>query len=216
MFTAFDTRTKSAVIGPEVDDRTEHENETMECSSRYRCLACNARLEYERNPEDGPFNYFTRITGNGDCINDGNVSLFHRLGQEIIVKTIFNWLPQSGETVHFEIEKRVGSPSNFVISDVIVSEPAQIAIEVVYLNNQICLQRRLKTLLTQGYSVMYIFLTNGQISPTQAEHHLQKIFSIQVGRFDPQSLDLRLGSVVSPENTDPDDLDWDSVPDYLS
>jgi len=211
MLAALDNTSGDAVLGCDVRD-TRQQAEEIAANNRYQCLLCDSVLEYRDDPDDNPFNYFFQVNQN-DCVSDGNISIYHRLAQEVVLKTVYNWIP----TANVELEKRIGSHrhSSFVIGDVAVTDPVNIAIEVVYTNKKISLQRRLETLFDQGYSVMLIFLTNSPISFERVNHHLGQILSVQVGQFDPRTLDLTFGSLISPGQIDPNNLDRTRVPDYL-
>lgn len=216
MLVACDSKQGKAVLGTEVVSRGDQEsNRSTSESHRYRCLCCDSTLQFNRRPGNSWFEYFLH-ENDDECINDGNVSPAHRLGQEVVSKRIYNSLPEYHSPVHMEIEGRIGGGTDFVISDVRLSEPYQVAVEIVYLSKHISLRRRLKTLFDQNYAAMLIVLTNGRISPERVEHHLKKVAPIKVGRFDPETLKLRLGSVITPSQIDPANTRWDLVPKYLS
>lgn len=214
MFVALNLSTNTAIAGIDIanheKDQIPHQHDT----GSYQCLFCGAPLEFSGDLTQR-YHYFTH-TNQGDCINDGNISRFHRLGQEIVAKELFNWLSRTHELAQIEFERQIGSESDFVIADLCVLKPIQIVIEIVYLSEEISLRRRLRTLFGEGYAVSLVILANAKISPSRIEHHMQKIAAIKVGRFNPYSLDLEFGSVLTSDEVDPDSSVWENIPAYLS
>jgi hypothetical protein len=86
----------------------------------------------------------------------------------------------------------------------------------VYLSSELDLRRRLRTLFRQGYAGMIIIVTNGKLSQTRVERHLGKVGTVRVGRFDPQTLTLQFGSVITPNQIDLETPVWNNVPSYIS
>jgi len=220
MITAFDQVQDKAVLGVDVDTegKTVQESTEYTCTDRFRCLLCGSDLIYSPDQDD-PFGYFRHgpeSEGRRECINSGNVSPAHRLAQEVVSKTLVNAFPKDYYPIQIDIEGRIGTHSEFVVADVRLTSPVQIAVEVVYLSNNIDLRRRLKTLFSNDYLAMLVVIKNGRVPPDKIEHHLQKISPVQVGRFDPHSLDMTLGTVINSNQIDPDDAYWDLLPDYLS
>ena len=207
MFVAVDTWTERAMLGSEVTAK-----DAMDSSSRYRCLICNSTLKYNPSPED-LFDHFQHIDREDDCINTGNVSRAHRLGQVVICKKLFNWLPES--SVDIDIERRIGDHSDFIISDVQVGGPYHVTAEIVHQNPSISLRRRLRTLFDQGYAVLIVVLTTARISPKRFDRHLQDSHSVQVGSFNPETLEVQFGSLLTPNNIDPEDFNRSDVPSYM-
>lgn len=215
MFVALDITNKRAVSGFDIANCEEHQIPCQHDEVSYRCLYCGSALEYTRHLNPDHFNYFTH-PDQRDCINDGNISGFHRLGQEVVTKELINWLPNSHELAQVEFERRIGSNSDFVIADLCVTNPVQVVIEIVYLSNKMSLRRRLRTLFEQGYAVMLVVLINAEISPSRIEHHMKKVAAIEVGRFNPFTLALEFGSLFTPDEIDPDASEWEDIPAYLS
>jgi hypothetical protein len=144
------------------------------------------------------------------------MSMPHRLGEEVIAKTLFNALSSECELTEIDLERRIGASEDFVIADVRVNAPIRLAVEVVYLSSELDLRRRLRTLFRQGYAGMIIVVSNGKLSRAQIERHLSKVGTIRIGRFDPQTVALELGSVVTPDQIDLETPVWNRVPAYLS
>lgn len=187
--------TNTAVAGPEVEAAGLHSTDTQSQGEPYRCLLCGAEMSYTGDTASGPFDYFRHVRVE-ECVNDGNVSAPHRLAQELVAMRLFNWLPMGRSGIG--LERRVGTASEFIIADVLVEEPVQVAVEIVYQNTDLRLRRRLSTLFKHGYTVMVVCVTSGALSPTQVEQHLNRVARVEVGRFDPDARKLELGSVVSP------------------
>lgn len=215
MIIALDQVQDEAVLGPEIAEETPvSESNKSEASARYNCLLCGSDLSLHPDPDD-QLSYFVH-DNIGDCVNDGNTSSEHRLAQEVICKPIYNSFPEAYHPIQLDIESRIGDHSDFLVADIQMSEPFPVVIEIINLNQQISLRRRLKTLFANDYRVMLIVVTTGQVSRERIEHHLKKISSIHVGQFDPNSLALELGSLITPSHIDPDDARWDLLPAYLS
>lgn len=213
MFVAIDISRGEAVTG--IDIHTEGSSLAPRTESAYRCLFCNEPLTYIPDPDSGPFGYFVHDTDE-TCLNDGNVSAHHRLGQEVVAKTVFNLLPTGHDVIEIDLERQIGVQSAFVIADVRVTMPVRLAVEVVYLSAGLDLQRRLRMLFAQGYVGMIVVVVNGLMSPRQVDRHLRKVGDIRAGKFDPWSLDLQFGSVVTPDRVNLDSPNWNNVPAYLS
>ena len=216
MFVAIDTIRETAVTGPEVETKTHPEPLKADGGAPYRCLCCGEPLTYKTSSPRGQFEYFVHKQGTDACINDDGMSRPHRLGEEVTAKTLFNELPTAGELMQIDLERRIGVAEDFVIADVRVNAPIRLAVEVVYLSSELDLRRRLRTLFRQGYAGMIIVVSNGKLSRTQIERHLSKVSTIRVGRFDPETVALELGSVVTPDQINLETPVWNRVPAYLS
>jgi hypothetical protein len=216
MFIAIDTSQEIAVTGPNVHKETHPQPVRADGGDTYRCLCCGAPLTYNDEPGTGLFEYFTHASDHGPCVSDGGMSMPHRLGEEVIAKTLFNTLSSDCELTEIDLERRIGATEDFVIADVRVNAPIRLAVEVVYLSSELDLRRRLRTLFRQGYAAMIIVVSNGKLSRTQIERHLSKVSTIRVGRFDPETVALELGSVVTPDQINLETPVWNRVPAYLS
>jgi hypothetical protein len=212
MLVALDTVTGDAVAGSDLDGHYDPGPDSA-TAGRYECLLCGSDLSHESDPGGGPVDYFQHHTE--ECLNDGNSSDVHRIAQELVMKTVVNWLPYPVESITPALEKQIGTRSSFVISDVCVSAPVQIGAEIFYTASRIDLRRRLSTLFNNGYAVLLIFLTNGRLSPTQVEHYLNQADISKVGRLDPYTFEVQLGSVLGPDTIDPRTLDTTSMPGYI-
>jgi len=202
MHVAVATGSDTAVAGSEVEAAGLQSMGPESEGEAYRCLLCGAELSYSGDTAGGPFDYFQHPARAEDCVNDGNVSEPHRLGQEAVAKRMYNWLPSVGLATRIDLEKRIGTPSEFIIADVVV-EPVRVAVEIVYQNTNLRVRRRLPTLFRNGYTVMVVCVTTGAVSPSRVEQHLNRVARVEVGRFDPNAHELEFGSIVAPTDVDP-------------
>ena len=210
MFVAIDDLRETAVSADEIAAGDLADNSR----DQYRCLACGAPLEFKES--DGPQADSFRHRDQGEsCVAGGNTSSCHRLAQEIAMKRLYNLLPNTPHLAKVDLEKRIGGRSDFVIAD-LLSESARVVVEIIYQNSHLSLQRRLRTLFDEGYAVMIVVVTNARISPDRLDHHLKQIGQIRVGRFDPTTWSLSLGSLIRPDTVDLDAAVWDILPNYCS
>lgn len=225
MLAAIDTAREVAVTGQEVyendsyaecltKEKKESPQQISTSEARFRCLCCDEPLVYRGIEAATPIEWFAHK--HGGCVSDGNMSMAHRLGQEMTARALFNLLPTGRGATQIDLERRIGTGSGFVIADVRVFEPIQLAVEVVNLSTELNLRRRLETLFELGYAGMIIVVTTGELSATQLERHLSKVGTIRIGRFDSRTLTLEFGSVVTPDVVDLETPVWNSVPAYLS
>ncbi|WP_143420374.1 hypothetical protein [Halorubrum vacuolatum] len=133
----------------------------------------------------------------------------------MVAKKVYNLFPHGSKIARVDLERRVGNKSDFVITD-LLSDPARVAIEVIYKNTDLGLQRRLRTLFDEGYAVMLVVVTTSDLHPDRLERYLKRVGPIQVGQFDPSTMATRLGSLVRPGTIDIDAQVWDVLPQYLS
>lgn len=215
MIVALDSAQNKAVLGADLTEEIpKSESNDSGKSGQFTCLLCGSDLSFNPDPTD-QLDYFVH-DNTGDCVNGGNISLEHRLAQETICKPLYNVFPRACHPIQLDIESRIGGHSDFIVADIELSEPYPVAIEIINLNKQVSLHRRLKVLFSHDYRVMLVVVTTGEVSAERAEHHLKKITPIQIGQFDPGSLTVSLGSLITPSQIDPDTARWDLLPSYLS
>lgn len=226
MLTAIDTDQEMAITGRELQDRAgcsggateehraNHFQQTSAEEPRFRCICCDNSLAYQGDSATTLLEWF--VHEDGACVSDGNMSMAHRVGQELVAMALHNRLLVAPDSINIDLERRIGAGSGFVIADVRVTEPSQLAVEVVHLSSELSLRRRLQTLFAQGYAAMIVVVTTGELTATRLERHLGKIGAIRVGRVNPQALKLEMGSVVTPKEVDLHSTRWDRVPAYLS
>ncbi len=182
-------------------------------SVRYQCLFCDGDVEFCRSGAN-QYECFRHSDCEEPCVADGNVSIYHRIAQEAAAKKMYNLLPDGSGLDDVDLEQRIGDASDFVVADML-SKPAGIAIEVIHKNTDISLKRRLQTLFAEGYAVMMVVVTTSSLSPDRIEHHLKQVGPIRVGRFNPQTWRMSLGSLIRPDTIDIDTPVWEGLPDYL-
>lgn len=203
MFVALDTA-RDVAVG--VDDIPKYDANHAMCpdseTGEYRCLRCGSELQYQNRSGLLRHGRFAHTERSDDCFNDGNVSVTHRRAQEIVLKQLVNWLPSSQQLPQVDIERRIGSNSDFVITDVSVLEPVRLAVEVIHQNRHLCLSRRLSTLFKRGYAVMFVVISKGAASVDQVQDQVNSDVPPEIGTFDAQTHSLTLGSPITPDTTD--------------
>lgn len=195
MFIAHDTIRGTVVSGPEVNQQDPETNEVA--GSRFECVDCELPLRYTGDSGDEYFEYFTHK--GPSCVKDGNMSVYHRLAEEAITKEVINWLPGSVKSIKLDIEGRIGTASDFVIADICLRHPTQLAVEVVYSNTDIRLHRRLRTLFRAGYAVTFVVVQRPEVSVEEVDAQLAELGEFRVGEFDPETQQLEFGTIICPE-----------------
>ena len=208
MHVALDTHHDVAVS---VDDLVPDQMDTHH--NRYRCLLCDSHLKIDVS-DDGQPNRFLHYDNEPNCVADGNTSACHRAAQEFAVMKLYNLLPNGSNLAEVDLERRIGNASDFVIVDA-VSKPARVAVEIIYKNTNISLKRRLRTLFNAGYGVMLIVVKNSGVNPDRLEHYLKQLGPIRVGRLDPTTWRMSLGSLIKRDTVNLDAPAWDRMPAYL-
>lgn len=190
MHIAYDTTTGRVVAGPDV-----RRGRSVELEDRYRCPVCNSSLRYSDEPS-GELDYFEHR--HTSCIRDGNMSAEHRLAEEIITKELLNCLPFPIEAIAVDIEGRIGNTTDFIISDVCVRKPIQLAVEVIHTHKKIQSPRRLEVLAKEGYQLMYVAVDSTELPSATTDGILKGVNSTDIGRFDLETLRVTWGQIVSP------------------
>lgn len=181
--------------------------------STLTCPVCGERVDFNPSPEH-PLDYFRHASP--DCFNSDGASDEHRFCVEIAVETISNRLSEVfGDSVEIDIdvERRVGTPSNFVITDVRVTSPIQISAEIFYRGDDLALRRRISTLSANDYRTFLIFHSGGVHDPHLIDRYMQRISSLNIGRFDPRTREMILGDLFSRDKIDFNS--GDIVPNYM-
>jgi hypothetical protein len=210
MFIALETASKIAVTAQEATGQQQSPIR-LDRETPYQCLLCGEPLEYIGG-DAKPLESF-RHHGES-CFNAGNVSQSHQLAQEVVAKTLYNWLPTVEQRPEIDLERRVGTERDFIVTDVLVDEPIRLAVEIVH-SAPVHLRRRLQRLFADGYGGLFVFLNNGRVSADRVEHHLHKLADLQVGRFNPQTLALTFGSIITPTDVPFDSQAWSRLPRYV-
>lgn len=213
MFIARHARSNRAITGPDVTNDFE-----LAPSHRYECVTCGRVVEYTPAPLGRPFEFFRHADGSEDCFAAETPSDEHRLATEAAVKEVYNAATGSSyRDVNIDVERWVGERSDFVITDIRMTEPTSVAVEVIYECSRLALRRRFQTLFENGYYVYLICHTGGRYDPEVLEEELEKVAGhpIDVGRFDPKTMDVSLGSTLFQRLIDFDDANVEALPKYL-
>ena len=216
MFVALDVESDRAVDGSMLEPASASAA-TGNAGAEFECLFCGEALGYadDLDAVTGPFEYFGHERRADDCCVNDSVSAWHRLGQEVVARALYNWLPCSRQAIGLDVERRIGTTAEFVIADIRVTAPIQLAVEVAYLNPKLNLRRRLRTLFEQGYAAMVVLLPNGTHEPGHVERSLADVGSIEVGRVNPRTMQVQFGSLITPGDIDFETQQWEAVPAYL-
>jgi len=209
MLVAVNTTTDTVVTGAPV---------TATTSGQYECLFCETPLVADTAADD-PLEAFTHATGT-DCLHNANASRAHRIGEELISQELcqwlYHWFGLSPREITIAAEKYVGTDATWMIADVRVSDPIQLAVEVVYLSSSLNLRERLALLFEQEYTGMVVVVADGEVSPMRIEQHLSSVGTIQVGTVDPDRFEASIGSVLTPDHVDLSPDAWQPVPAFLA
>jgi len=208
MFIAVDNRCDRVVTGPDYDP------EIAVSSDTHQCLFCGGSLAYEPTGGD-EFDYFSHVNSSS-CLPEGGSSRYHRVGQELISRHVCNMVPVAPQDVSIDVETHVGPPSAYRVADVLVREPIQLVIEVVYQTSAVHLRDRLETAFRDGYGGMVAILSNADVSAARVERHLSRVGTIDVARVDPHRGNVEIGSVIRPETVTLAPDAWEPVPAFLA
>ena len=207
------------VIGPEVGGIIQpgliNEDHFISPDAGYSCVICGQDVDLNRNTTiQNPLEYFRHKDGTEDCLLNRGTSKEHRIAIEVIYKEISNLVRSYGIV---ELEKWVGNKSHFVIADVRVGKFFNFCYELFYASSSLGLKRRLETMFDNDYKVYLIFREDSRINPDRVEHCLQKFANkpIQLGRFDPATLELDHGTQFSAGDFDFQSSDHNRVPKYI-
>jgi len=201
--------------GVEIQSQVDEPNHST-FKQGFRCPICGQNVTYSHSSLNRPFEYFTHVNNREDCFSDDSMSDEHRLAEEITVKTLYNRLEEvTGVQPEIDVEKRIGTSSDFVITDVRVRSPLRITAEVFYKSERLGLKRRLTTLFKHNYQTYLIFHTDGKHDVDRIEQTIKCISPLRIGRFHPEILDLSLGDLFNERQIDLHSPDKDSLPNYI-
>lgn len=182
-----------------------------------RCPLCHKRIHIDSHTPASPLEYFSHRDESPDCFHSDGVSDEHRLAVEVSVKALHNRICEvTAEAVEIDIERRVGSRSQFVITDILVTSPLRVAAEIYYRPGKLGLGRRLRTMFNYDCRTYLIFHTGGQLNTDRVERHLQKVAPLSVGRFDPENLEVTLGDLFTEQQIDLNRQARDRLPKYIA
>ena len=183
-------------------------------SDTHQCPFCGRSLAYE--PAGGDeFDYFSHVE-EPPCLPTGGSSRYHRVGQELISRHVCNMASVAPQDVAIDVETHVGPPSGYRVADVLIREPIQLVIEVVYQASAVHLLDRLETAFEDGYGGVVAVLSNADVSAARVERHLSRVGTIEVARVDPHRGSVEIGSVIRPETVTLAPDAWEPVPAFLA
>jgi len=203
------------ITGPGVQTQIKKNGYTVS-EQNFTCPVCSKHLTYQNSSIIRPFSYFVHSDGSTDCFETESTSDEHRLALELTVKALHNRIREvTGESVEIDVERWIGVRENFVIADVRVTSPIQVAAEVFYKCDSLALGRRLKTMFANGYRTYLIFHTNGKHDPHQVERYIQRVAPLGVGRFDAGSLEVALGDLFTKQQIELTQTNREALPNYI-
>ncbi|RQH01821.1 hypothetical protein [Natrarchaeobius oligotrophus] len=182
----------------------------------FSCPICNREVEYNGLSTNYLFEFFVHKDGTSDCFAAESISGEHQIATEITVKVLHNRIKEvTGEQVEISVEKWIGTQSDFVIADVRVTSPVQIAAEIYYKAAKLALYRRLKRMFSNGYRTYLIFHTAGRHDVDRVEQYIQRVAPLRVGRFNPGTLELTLGDLFTEEQVKLNQYNRERLPRYI-
>lgn len=180
-----------------------------------RCPLCNEPIQYNHASSDQPLRYFSHSHGT-DCFHSDSVSKAHRLTAEVTVKKLHNRIAEvTGKPVEIDTERWIGTQPNFIIADIRVESPLQIAAEIYYKTERLGLGRRLRTMFSNGYRTYLVFHTEGKHNVHRIEEYIQRTAPLTVGRFNPKTYELSLGDLLSESQIEPSRFTRERLPNYI-
>jgi hypothetical protein len=201
------------VSGAEVQPLTTEQNRTVD--NRLVCPLCGAEVIYNNSSASTRFDSFRHYDESDDCFCTEATSDDYRLAEELAVRTLNNRLRRvTDDPIKINVEKKIGTRSDFIIADVRVTSPIKITAEIYYKSERLGLGRRLQTLFENDYQTYCIFHIDGKHNVDRVEQHLQRLSHNRVGRFDPDTLDLTLGDPFT-DKINLDQATRDTIPNYI-
>lgn len=194
MIIAIDTAVGTAVSAAEATSITNGQSCNRD-QDRYRCPFCGNPVAVV----DTPCTSFDHTHGE-DCTADSNVSTEHRRGQQAVAKEVINRLPVSWSEIEIDLERRVNQGAQFVISDVLVTAPVRLSIEVVVTHAEMSPRRRLQILSDSGYCATFVLMTTSPVSATDVVQQLQPFGAADVGYCAPDVQTVEFGTVIKPSD----------------
>jgi hypothetical protein len=122
------------------------------------------------------------------------------------------------------VEKRVGGVNRFVTADVHCATPSgerDVVVEVFHRSASLGLKRRLEVFFEHGYGVFIVFVLGGRYGVRRVESHISEAFhdnsgcECVVGRFDPETFHVSLGTMLTGDRVTPSVLVKENVPEYV-
>lgn len=210
MFIAKSRFHHSVVLGTEIKQNPQYASRWDLC-----CPICDKQLAYDHSAQH-PFEYFAHRDGAPDCTATDSATDGHRLPVELSIKNIYNRIREvTGEEVNLDVERRIGSKTNFKIADIRVTCPIKIAAEIYFKASDLELSRRLRTMFNHGYRVYVIFNIDGRHNVAKVERDIQRLAPLKLGRFDPTTMEFSLGDLFDRNQISFAKHARESLPNYL-
>lgn len=194
-----------------------NENHHTVFTQDFTCPICEKRVIYNDSPSNRTSDYFRHADGSADCFQTSSVSDEHRVATEITLKALHNRIREvTGEPVDIDVERWIGIRENFVIADVRVTSPLQVAAEVYYKAERLALGRKLNTMFANDYRTYLIFHRGGCHDVDRVERYIRRIAPLRVGRFNPETLELTLGNLFSEQQIKLTSANRNQLPNYIA
>jgi rubredoxin len=202
--------------GPDVQNlNAETRNKAL--TEGFTCPSCEKPVRYTDASADQPFEYFQHTDGSPDCFDIESVSDSHRLATESTLKELHNRVRAvTGKPVEIDDERWVGIRPNFIIADIRVTSPLQVAAEVYYKSERLALGRKLDTMFENDYRTFLVFHTNGRHDVNRVQRYIQRVASLRIGRFTPESLEVTLGDLFTEQEFKLSSANRDRLPNYIA
>ncbi|QKY22283.1 hypothetical protein B4589_017995 (plasmid) [Halolamina sp. CBA1230] len=166
---------------------------------------------------DQPFEYFRHTDGSSDCFHSDSVSDSHRIAMEVTLKALHNRIRAvTGKPVEIDDERWVGIRPNFVVADIRVTSPLQVAAEVYYRSERLALGRKLDTMFENDYRTFLVFHTDGRHDVDRVQRYIRRVAPLRIGRFNPESLEVTLGDLFSEQKFELNAASRDVLPNYIA
>jgi len=215
MIVAISDKSGRIYSGPEIESFIRYYS-LAQSHEWFSCPICGKDVTYHPYSINGDFDYFTHTDGSSDCFQSESVSDEHQVATEFAVKLLYNRIRElTGKPVEINVEKWVGVRENFVITDVRVSSPLQIAAEVFYKVQPLSLTRRLSTMFDNDYRSYLVFHLEGCHDVDKIERHIQQVAPLRIGRFNPDTFELTLGDLFSKDKISLDLFNRELLPNYI-
>lgn len=193
---------------------TEINSETSALlQSGVTCPVCDKAVRHNTAAEN-PFESFIHEDSSPNCFESDREAIEHSRAVEAAFAVIHNRLAEiTSEPVEIDIERRIGSSSKFLITDVRVTSPFKVTAEIFFKADDIGLRRRLSTLAKNDYRTWLIFHDDGVHDINRVQQYLQEVTSLSVGRYNSETLDVSLGGLFSSDKIDYSEAYY--IPNYI-
>jgi hypothetical protein len=206
VFVAETEKLKHIVRGTQVKPR-------IALNSTFMCPSCGKEVTFDSSSSE-LLEYFNHKDGSSDCFANDAASDEHRLASEISLQAIYNRLARdTDKPVEIDTERWVGEQPDFIFADVRVTSPAYITAEIFYKARKFNLRDRFEVLSQNDYQTYLIIHTEGCHDPDEINRYMSRVSPLNVGYFDPHSMEIVLGDLFSWEQINFNKKN--KVPNYL-